>query len=234
MRTSAKASQETKLFKSHTSISKLARRSPAAARKTTQPQTQPVFANSDLQQPEAVAAPGITTKGGWQRKQEAARVAGKRRSEPVDETFGKPVRLPQPQHYEDDTTDVALKERVPRLRKIVQLKDAEERRNKDEVKRAQLAREQLGKQAGSVLGRGRELEIADMGITYDYEGKVLKIERAQNFSSLNKGANVDSALREDLTEVKESEAMLALRRLREEKLKKSNTFLQSSGTFSTS
>lgn len=73
-----------------------------------------------------------------------------------------------------------------------------------------------------------------MGITYDFEGKVLKIKHAQTFANLRREAHVDSSLREDLTEVQASEAMLVLQRLREEKMKQSNVFQQSSASYSSS
>jgi len=49
-------------------------------------------------------------------------------------------------HYEDDTNDEALKESVPRLRKQVQVKDAEETRNRIAAENASLAREALEKE----------------------------------------------------------------------------------------
>lgn len=97
------------------------------------------------------------------------------------EEFCIPVSLPRREHYEDDTADEQLRESVPKLRKIVLLKDAEDRRNRLEAEKAQLARQQLrreNRRGGAGLDNSRELEIADMGVTYDYEGKVLKIKRA--------------------------------------------------------
>ena len=47
-----------------------------------------------------------------------------------------------------------------------------------------------------------------MGITYDFQGKVLRIKPTQQFADIEKFQHVDSSLREDLTEVKASEAKL--------------------------
>lgn len=45
-----------------------------------------------------------------------------------------------------------------------------------EAEKAQMIRDELERQNGSSVKRGgKDLEIADMGITYDYEGKVMKV-----------------------------------------------------------
>ena len=68
----------------------------------------------------------------------------------------------------------------------------------------------------SKVKKGGELEVADMGVTYDDNGKVLKIKN-QDPARLPKGAEVQdiiqSGLRNDLTEVLPSEAMSQLQKI---------------------
>ena len=68
----------------------------------------------------------------------------------------------------------------------------------------------------SKVKKGAELEVADMGVTYDDNGKVLKIRNADP-SLLPKTSGiqnvVQSGLRNDLTEVVQSEVMTALMKL---------------------
>ena len=61
-----------------------------------------------------------------------------RKMEQSQESFYKPVGLIKEPHYEDDTTDVTLKESIPRLRKQVLIKDAEIKRNKIEAENARI------------------------------------------------------------------------------------------------
>lgn len=134
----------------------------------------------------------------------------------TEESFYKPVSLTKEPHYEDDPTNEDLLDRIPRLRKQVLVKDAEIRRNKLEAEHARLQREMLEKEAGTQNKNNKikNFDVADMGITYDHNGKVLRVKPTHDFGDLEKYHHVDSVLREDLTEIQASEAKLTLERIK--------------------
>ena len=99
------------------------------------------------------------------------------------ESFYQPVGLEFKQHYEDATKDEKLREKVPILRKQILLKDAENKRNREEAEKSRIMRELLEKEAGK--NHNKNLDIADMGITYDFEGKVLRIKKGLQPESAN-------------------------------------------------
>lgn len=91
-----------------------------------------------------------------------------------------PVKLPAKTHYEDlDTVDEKLKDLVPLLRKQQLQKEAEQRYQNDQLRAAKKQREEFEKANRTLMSKvkkGAELEVADMGLTYDDHGKVLKIK----------------------------------------------------------
>ena len=64
------------------------------------------------------------------------------------------------------------------------------------------------------------MDIADMGITYDYNGKVLRVNQeggAHRLGSIHKAPQASTAVRDDLTEVAQSAVFKRLQQLREER-----------------
>jgi len=72
-----------------------------------------------------------------------------------------------------------------------------------------------------------------MGITYDYNGKVLRVNQeggAYGFASIHKTTHASTAVRDDLTEVAQSAVFQRLQQLREERERQAAQYGTQSGT----
>jgi hypothetical protein len=93
-------------------------------------------------------------------------------SKPIEEV-PQQYKLDRIPHYEDLETDLDLKRMVPFLRNYTQQKKADEARAAENHRLEMIHKEKLEKQFKNV----KKQNIADMNITFDDKGKILKISR---------------------------------------------------------
>lgn len=78
-------------------------------------------------------------------------------------------------HPEDMESDEKVKKEIPRLRKIIQQKDQERLRQKIAEKAAIIAREKLHALTNTKNRRGGDLDLSEMDIAFDQNGKIMKV-----------------------------------------------------------